>query len=135
MEIVGRRRAIDHLHVVLAAELQVTLDPARGVLRPLSLEAVGQKHHQPAHAQPLGLARGDELVDDDLGAIGEIAELRLPQHQHVGFGGGIAVFEAEHGGLGQGTVDDIEGRLVPAQVIERDEALLRLLVDEHGMAL
>ena len=31
-------------------------------------------------------ARGDELVDDDLRAIGEIAELRFPQDQRLGFG-------------------------------------------------
>ncbi len=56
------------------------------MLRPLSLEAVRQEHDQARHAQPLGFARNEELVDDDLGAVGEVAELRLPEHQRARFG-------------------------------------------------
>ena len=96
---------------------------------------MGQQHHKAAHAQPLALAGGDELVDDDLGAVGEIAELRLPQHEGFGVGDGIPVLEAEHRDFGEGAVDDLELGLVLAQMIQRDVALLRLLVDEHGVAL
>jgi hypothetical protein len=39
---------------------------------------VRQQHHETAHLAPLLLAGGDELVDHDLRAVGEIAELRFP---------------------------------------------------------
>ena len=38
---------------------------------------------RPRHAQPLRFAGADELVDDDLRAVGEVAELGLPDHQRV----------------------------------------------------
>ena len=50
----------------------------------LALEAVGQQHDQPAHTQPFRFAGSNELIDDDLGAVGEITELGLPQHQLAG---------------------------------------------------
>jgi hypothetical protein len=40
---------------------------------------VRQQQHEAVGAQPLGLAGGDVLVDDDLRAVGEVAELRFPQ--------------------------------------------------------
>jgi hypothetical protein len=45
---------------------------------------VGQQQHEAALLAPLVLGGGDELVDDDLAAVDEVAELRLPQHQRVG---------------------------------------------------
>ena len=84
--VAGRGGAVDHLDVVLAAELQEAFRTRRGVLGPLALVAMGQQHDQARHAQPLGFARDDELVDDDLGAVGEVAELRLPEHQRARFG-------------------------------------------------
>src|SRR5690606_27255954 len=62
VEVVGRRRAVGVVHVVLGALLQEALKTRGGVLGALALIAVRQKHHQAAHAQPLALARGDELV-------------------------------------------------------------------------
>ena len=84
VEHLGRRRGHDHLHVVLGAQLEVALEPRRRVLRPLPFVAVRQHHHETAQAAPLGLARADELIDHDLGAVREIAELRFPDHQLVG---------------------------------------------------
>src|SRR3546814_4451385 len=46
--------------------------------------------------QPFGLRRRDILIDYDLSAIREIAELRFPEHQSLGIGHGIAIFEAQH---------------------------------------
>ena len=135
MEVVGRRRAVGDLHVVFGAELQEALEPRRGMLRSLALVAVRQEHHQRRHAQPLALARRDELVDDDLRAVDEVAELRLPEHQRVRLGERVAVLEAEHRLLRQHRVDDLEARLVGREVVERDVALLGLLVVEHRVAL
>src|SRR3546814_11618769 len=68
------------------SQLQVTLEAGRGMLRALPLVAVRQQQHDARHAQPLRLARGDELVDDHLGAVGEVPELRLPGDQRVRLG-------------------------------------------------
>ena len=37
-----------------------------------------QQHDQTGLSDPFGLAGGDELVDDALSGVGEIAELSLP---------------------------------------------------------
>jgi len=78
-----------------AAELQIAFEARRGVLRPLAFVAMRQQQHEAAHAQPFRFARRQELVDDDLRAIGEIAELRLPQHQRHRVGKAVAVFETD----------------------------------------
>ena len=77
-------------------ELQVALDARAGVLRPLAFVAVRQQHDDAGEQTPLVLAGGDELVDDDLRAVGEVAELRLPEHQRLGIVAAEAVLEAEH---------------------------------------
>ena len=105
------------------------------MLRPLALVAVRQHAHEPGHAQPLALARRDELVDDHLGAVGEVAELRLPQGQRVRLGERVAVLEAEHGLLRQHRVDDLVARLLVGELVERRVAGLVLLVDQHRVAL
>src|SRR3546814_1428829 len=66
------------------------------MLGSLPFIAVRQQQHEAVGAQPLGLTRGDELVDHDLRAVGEIAELRFPQDQRFRIGHRIAIFEAEH---------------------------------------
>ncbi len=135
MEQRGRRRRIEHLDVVVGVELQETLEPRRAVLGPLALVAMRQQAHQARHAQPLRFAGGHELIEIDLRAVGEIAELRFPQHQAVGIGQRVAVLEPEHAFLRQRAVDHLEGRLAIGQMLERDVALLGLLVVEHGVAL
>src|SRR5208337_4074023 len=108
MEIVGWRRAVGNLPIVLRRELQVPLEARRGVLGALSLITMREQEGKTRHAQPLALAAGKELVDDDLSAVGEIAELRFPKHECVGLGEAIAIFEAEHSLLGEHRVDDLE---------------------------
>ena len=78
------------------------------MLRPLALIAMRQQADEARHAQPFALARRDELVEHHLRAVGEIAELRLPQRQRVRLGERIAVFEAEHRLFRQHRVDDLE---------------------------
>ena len=48
------------------------------MLRPLALVAMRQQADETRHAEPLLFAARDELVEHDLGAVGEVAELRLP---------------------------------------------------------
>ena len=56
---------------------------AERVLGPLALVAVGQQQHQAVALAPLVLGGDEVLVDDDLGAVDEVAELRLPHHQRL----------------------------------------------------
>ncbi len=83
MKQLGRGGHVGHLHVVLGAEVQEALHPGRGVLGALAFVAVRQQQRQPGRLPPLDLGGGQELVDDDLGAVDEVAELRLPGHQAV----------------------------------------------------
>jgi len=47
------------------------------MLRSLAFIAMGQHADEAGHAQPLALARRDELVEQHLRAVGEVAELRF----------------------------------------------------------
>ena len=105
VEVVGRRGEVGHLHVVFRTHLQEALQPRAGMLRALAFVAVRQQANEAGHTQPFAFARRDELVEHDLRAVREVAELRLPQCQRVRLGGRIAVFKAEHGLFRQARVD------------------------------
>ncbi len=70
-----------------------------------------------------------------LGAVGEVAELRFPQHQGMRLGQRIAVFEAQHRLFRQRAVDHLEMRLPGLDMVQRDAAVLAVLVGQHGVAL
>ena len=72
------------LDVVLGGEREEALEAGAGVLGPLPFEAVRQQQHEAAQAAPLVLGAGDELVDDHLRRVDEVAELRFPQHEPSG---------------------------------------------------
>ena len=133
VEIVRRGGAVGDLHIVLRAELEEALGARRAVLGALAFIAVRQQHHEAVGAQPLGLARRDELVDHDLRAVDEIAELRLPQHQRLGIGRGIAIFEAEHAIFGQRAVEHFE--IAVRDRLKRHVFVLVILIDPHRMTL
>src|SRR5581483_2147851 len=133
VEVIRRRRAVCDLHIVLGTKLQVTLQPRRAVLRSLPFKSMRKKHDEAARAQPLCLAGGNELVDDALGAIGEIAELRLPQHQRLRVGQRIAVFEPEHAELRKRAIANFKAGTV--HLAERNIFLAILLVDPHRVPL
>ncbi len=78
------------------------------MFRTLTLEPMRQEQGQLAQALPLQVATGDELVDNHLGAIGKVTELRLPDHQGIGAGCGIAVFKAKHRQLREQRIDHLE---------------------------
>ena len=130
MEVLRGGGRLADLHVVVGGELQVALDARAGVLRPLALVAVGQQQDKAGEQVPLGLAGRDELVDDDLRAVGEVAELRLPQHQRLGIVARVAVLEAQHSGLRQHGVIDLEAGLLRAEMLQRNIAVFILDVDQ-----
>ena len=105
------------------------------MFRPLAFVAVRQQAHEAGHAQPFAFTRADELVEHDLRAVGEIAELRFPQGQRVGFGQRVAVFEPKHRVFRQHGVDDFVLRLTFADVVERVVPFFGVLIDQGRMAL
>ena len=100
-----------HLHVVARAKLQIALDARAGVLRPLAFMAVRQQQHQPAQQVPLILTGRDELIDDDLRSVGEIAELRLPRDQRLGIVARESVLKSHYRRFRQLRVVDLNPRL------------------------
>lgn len=48
-----------------------------------ALHAMWQQKHNAVLANPLGLARTDELIDDALGSVVEVTKLGLPQNQGI----------------------------------------------------
>ena len=78
---------------------------ARGrVFGALPFVAVRQQHHHTVHTLPLGFAGENKLVDDCAGAVGEVAELRFPQHQGVGIDERVTVFKTKHRVFGKRSV-------------------------------
>ena len=119
----------------MGSELEIALDARAGVLRALAFVAVGQEQDDAAEQAPLVFAGGDELVDDDLRAIGEVTELRFPEDEGLGRVAAVSVLEAKHAGLGEDGVVDVEGRLLRGEIAERNPGLLVFDIDEHGVAM
>ena len=135
VEVLRRGRGLGDLEVVLGGQLEEPLDARARVFGPLALVAVGEQQDEAGEEAPLVLARAQELVDDHLGVVGEVAELRLPQHERLGVVAAEAVLVAEDGGLRQRRVVDLAPRLVRREVRQRHVLPLVLDVDEDGVPL
>jgi hypothetical protein len=79
-------------------------------------------------------AAGDELVDDDLRAVGKVAELRLPDHQAARARGRVAVLEGEHRFFRQQGIVDVEAAW-PSLMCCSGISAFRALVVQHGVAM
>src|ERR1044071_8382745 len=88
---------IADLDIIFGAGLEEALESRAGMLRALSLVAVREKKHDPAGPLPFRFGPGNELVDDDLVAVGEIAKLRFPKAEHVRVIERIPIVESEDG--------------------------------------
>src|ERR1022692_4693798 len=96
MKILRGVRGLRDLDVVFRGQLEEALDAGAGVLRSLAFVAVREKQDYAGEQVPLGFAGGDELVDDGLRYVHEIAELGFPKDEGFGIVAAVAVFEAEH---------------------------------------
>ena len=135
MEEVGGRGAVHHQHVAVHAAAQEAFHARAAVLGALVLVAVRKQQHQAVHGVPLLLGAAQVLVQDDLGAVHEVAELGLPEGEHLRRGERVAVLEAEHRVLAQGGVVDLEQRLALLQVLQVDVLLVAVLHLHDGMAV
>src|SRR6202165_4966135 len=135
MKILRSRRRLANLHVVFRGELHEARQPRAGMLWSLALVAVRQKHHQPRRKVPLVLTRADELVDDDLCAVGEIPELRFPQNERLGIVTAKSIFESQAARLGKRRVVNLAESLLLGKMREGEVVVLRLRVDQNRVAL
>src|SRR5260370_5080182 len=135
VEILRGGRGLADLHVVFRGELHEELHARAGVLRSLAFVAVRQEHHDTRWKVPLVLARADELVDDHLRTVGEIAELRFPQNERLGIVAAETVFETEAAGLRKRRVVNLAESLLLGKMREREGVVLRLSVDQNRVAL
>ena len=124
-------RAVDDADVVLGGELEEALEPRARVLRSVALVAMRKEQGESRRLTPLRATRDDELVDDDLRAVDEVSELRLPQHERVGRRDRVAVLERERRVLGERRVVDLERRGRGRKVLQRRVRLSRRRVVEH----
>ena len=129
VEVLRRRGRVAELEVVLGGEDQEPLDAGRRVLGTLPFVPVRKEQHETVVLVPLVLGGDEELVDDDLGAVDEVAELGLPHHERLRVGVRVAVLEAERGVLRQERVVHPEAGLGAVELVERDPRLTGLVVD------
>jgi hypothetical protein len=102
VEVLSSGGAVRDPDVLLRSELEEPLEPRARVFRPVALVAVREEQGQARGLLPLRAARDDELVDDDLCAVDEVAELGFPENQRLRGRDRVAVLEAERGVLGEG---------------------------------
>src|SRR5579875_2091866 len=105
------------------------------MLGSLPLVAMRQQHHHAAVALPFRFAGGDELIDDDLGAVSEITELRFPQNQRMRRIQTITELETQDRRLGQQTVVGVETRLLGSQTVQGRVRLAGAGIEDNRMAL
>ena len=117
VEVIRGRRAIGNLHIVVGTKLKKAFGPRRGMFGPLTFIAMREEKHETRHAQPFHFARGNELIDHNLRAVREIAELRFPKDQRLGLREAIAIFESEHGRLRQKRIVNLIFRLAVPDVV------------------
>jgi len=110
MEVLRRRRAVGDADVAIGTECQEALDPGARVLGSLAFVPVRQEQGEAGRLAPFREPGDEELIDDDLAAVGEVAELGLPQDQGLGRRGGVAVLEAQTRELGERAVVQLERR-------------------------
>jgi hypothetical protein len=135
VEVLGSGGRVGDADVALGAEGEEALDAGTGVLRAGALVPVRQQHGEAAGLAPLRLAGDDEAVDDYLGGVGEVAELRLPEDQRARARRRVAVLEAEAGDLRERAVVELEGCRGVLKVLHRRVLEAGVLVVEDEVAV
>ena len=135
MEVLSGRSAVANLHIIFGAELQEAFNAGAGVLRPLALETVRQQQNKSAGLIPFRFRRAQELINNDLRAIDEIAELGFPKNESQRVGHAIAELKTHHRIFTEQAVNGLKLDLVWLQVLESHVAIAALVIVELEMAL
>ena len=135
VKVLGRGRRLADLEIVFGRKLEKPLDPGARVLGALPLIAVRQEQCQAGKPPPLVFGRGDELIDDHLRVVREVAELSLPEHKGLRIVAAVAVFEPEDRRFGQRRVVNFERSAISRRVARAARIAVRSHINEHGMPL
>src|SRR5690625_2133686 len=84
----------------------------------LAFITVGKVHNNCRSLTPFGLRRGDKLINDNLGSVGKISELRFPDNQSIQFSSGIPKLKAESRKLTKMAVIGEEFALILIEVVQ-----------------
>src|SRR6187431_2749653 len=98
------------------------------MLRPLSFVTMREEEDDSARPLPFRFRRNDELIDDGLRAVGEIAELRFPNAEHFWVIERVSVIESEHGRFREQAVVNANARLLRREMAQRNIRLARLRI-------
>src|SRR5262249_33667199 len=128
----GRGQVAD-LDVVARGELEEALDARTRVLGTLALVAMRQEEYEARQAKPLVFRGDDELVDDDLGCVREVSDLRRPEDERIRTIETVAVLEAEDAGLRERAVMDLEA--TRAELRERSVLEPRRCIEQRRVAV
>src|SRR6478609_11549402 len=105
------------------------------MLGPLAFITMRQQKNETTRLVPFGFRRNQELINDDLSAVREIAELSFPQHQGQRIGNAVAELETHGCVLTQQAVHEFKFRLVRAEVLQGDVSFARVVVRELQVTL
>src|SRR5437763_3862470 len=93
MEVLSGCRRRDDLQVVFRGEEEEPFEAGARVLGAFAFERVRQQKHKAAEAAPLVFRARNELINDNLRGIHEVAILGFPEDQAFGIVERIAVLE------------------------------------------
>ena len=94
-----------------------------------------QEQHQAVLLAPLVFCGGKELVDDDLSAVGEVAELCLPNGEGFRAGQGVAVVKAQYRVLAEVRIVDGKAAFFAGNCVHQAHFLLGIFHLNDGVAV
>src|SRR5262245_61440706 len=103
------------------------------MFRTLPLHAMRQKQRDAAQPSPLVFSCGNELVDNHLSSVPEIAELRLPQYKPVGRIETVSVFKTKHARFRHRSVVNVGRRLIRGEIAIREVLPAIFGIMQNGM--
>ena len=96
---------------------------------------MGQEHDEARGLAPFVFCGNQEVVDDDLRAVHEVAELGFPHDKGVFVDNGVAVLETKHSELRKKRVVDPEPSIVAHGVGQWDVHRTIVVIDKCGVAM
>jgi len=120
---------------VFVTELQESLESGRRVIRTLTVETVGERQNKTRALSPLDLTSGNKQIDNNLGSVGEITKLSLPDDKGIRVGQRVTVLETHDTVLRQRRVGNGDLGLVGEGMLQGSVLLLTLLVNQDSVTL
>ena len=139
MEILRGVTGLADLDIFFAGELQEAFDARAGVFRTLAFIAMGQQQDQAGGEIPFVFGSADKLIDDDLRAVDEVAELSFPEDQSFGVVAAETIFKTDAGGFGERRIVNFAKRAVIGADVRkmRERHVFRFVlgVDQRSVTL